>query len=119
MRQLPDKPLASCGRMPSDIDGDGQVGGEREPVAASSVCPGFTSVYEWIDYWEAGNEQHIKDKLSQSEARDDLAWAAQSLSHLIATMREIAELDYSRAAIIGAAHDAVRKARNALAEYGL
>lgn len=76
------------------------------------------TVWEWIDYWTAGNNQCVADGyVIDDVTRSELAWAAQSICHLLATIRDISELDYSRAAINGAAYDAVKMAKNALSEY--
>jgi len=84
----------------------------------SSPYPGGLTPYEWIDYWSSGNAAHVADGYEiDPSIRLDLAWAAQSLNHLLATMRAISVLDYSHAAINGAAYDAVLFAKNALAEY--
>lgn len=86
----------------------------------SDVANRELSVWEWIDYWTAGNDQCVRDGyVIDSVTRAELAWAAQSLLHLIATVRDISELDYSRAAINMAAYDAVRMSKNALSEYGI
>lgn len=82
----------------------------------SAACPGFSSFYEWIDYWQSDNTQHESDRLSVDDMRADLAWASQTINHMLASLRDIvdcpleAKPNYS---------DAVQIAKNAIAEYGL
>jgi len=77
-------------------------------------------LYEWVDYWSVNNNQWVQDGMvMKPEVRAELAWASHAIGHLVATLRRIALLDYSRAATNGAAFDAVRFANNALAEYSV
>ena len=81
----------------------------------SAACPGFSSIYEWINYWESGSTQHESDKLTPADMRAELAWASQTISHMLASLREVSEArtethNVYRVAAIG---------ENAIAEYGL
>lgn len=82
----------------------------------STACPGFTSIWEWIDYWCAGNEQFRGDRLSIDEMRSDLAWASQTINHLLSALRDIHD---HRLKGSPDHCDAVTVATNALQEYGL
>lgn len=81
----------------------------------SAACPGFSSIYEWIDYWQSDNTQHVSDKLSVDDMRADLAWASQTISHMLASLREVADARTET-------HNVYRVAgigKNAIGEYGL
>lgn len=81
-----------------------------------SSVPGFESIYEWIDYWQAGNDQWETDDFEMDRAtRAELGWAAQSVSHMLATMRDIGDMKPETHNV----YDAARVARNAIQEYGL
>lgn len=90
---------------------------DRPVASAASVsCPGFTSIWEWIDYWCAGNAQYQEDKLSADEMRADLAWASQTINHLLASLRDIYDCPLEAKPNYA---DAVRIAKNAIGEYGI
>jgi hypothetical protein len=81
-----------------------------------SKVPGFVSIYEWIDYWQSGNDQWKTDDFEMDRAtRLELAWAAQSVSHMLATLRDIADMTPEKSNV----YDAARVAKNAMLEYGL
>lgn len=84
--------------------------------AGSTACPGFTSIWEWIDYWCAGNEQFKGDRLSVDDMRSDLAWASQTINHLLAALRDIHDHPLKG---MPDHCDAVTVAANALQEYGV
>lgn len=75
------------------------------------------SIYEWIDYWQTGNNQWKVDSFDMNEhARLELAFAAKAVSHMIATLRDIVDCPLEAKPEYA---DAVRTAKNALQEYGL
>jgi hypothetical protein len=74
------------------------------------------NIYEWIDYWQADNHQWESDAFEMNrETRIELAWASQSVSHMLATLRDIADMTSEKQNV----YDAARVAKNALQEYGL
>lgn len=83
---------------------------------AIELSPGFSDIYEFINYWQSGNDTHKGDGIELSEhARDDLAFAVQSINHMLATLRDIAAMTSETQNIYGAK----THARNALKEYGI
>lgn len=79
-------------------------------VQNKAVCPGFMPIDEWIDYWKPDSTQHESDKLHVDEMRSDLAWASQAISHMLATLRNIADSECG---------DGKQHAMHCLAEYGV
>jgi|GEM_PF-2171524 len=96
----------------------------REPIGEASFhqfglglaetdtsCASYTTaIIEWPD----GRVESIDpDHMQFVESIK----ATSAVQHLVATLRNISQLDYSHAAINGAAYDAVQFAKTALSEY--
>lgn len=78
------------------------------------------SIYEWIDYWQQGNTQCRVDVFKMNEhTRLELEFAAKAISHMLATLRDIADIDPTNRSNDAAVYDAVRMAKNAIAEYAI